>query len=549
MTQTHVRRIPMPKREEIAQLPQVAQTILGMFEEGLDIRDYKDLARSFVDSVNGKSPVFGKAAIRYKNPRIVDPKNFYSSIGEYNPDRIPVETYEKMRLDPTIALATSLIELPILGQNFRIVCTDEKISAVVEVLLRQIYRKLIKSMLRAIQFGFAAGEKVYEKVKLKVEVVEEGGAKRTLHNRYTVRIKKVKFAHPKSVRIIRDEKTEEIKYVTQPAIHTSWETPKKVKISKCVWFTEDDEYGNFFGNARYTAAYQPWYWWAIVVQFMLRYLERRGSPGVVGKAPFGQSIDNDGQKANNLDIIMKAAAALGSNTAVSIPSSYDKNANKPLWELELIQDDQRGDMFITVLQMLNRLKLSALFVPDKVAVAEGSSTNATAESHVDVHLMSLESLIQVLEDAINQQVIPDLVSYNFPPTKQVPCSIKIERLNYSKRTLLRDVLIRMLMLSAGSIRDGVWPKNLPSIQKIADFLEVPIDESSKIFLNDIKSDGNDDDNDSNDNEPDDDASDDSKPDDDDDEPLGKEQKIKDRNKDAVPRKERTSRDRKSRERI
>jgi len=542
MQQKHVVRTPMPRKEEIKALPSVAQDMLGFFENKIDIVDYKNLARGMVDAANGKVPNFGKGTIRYENPNLRKQAQLYSQIGEYNPDKIPIATYEKMRLDPTIALATSFIELQILAQNFRIECANPRIAAVVHAIIRPIYRKTVKSMLRAVQFGFAVGEKIYKKVKLKVIIEDDSGNSRIIHNKYTVVVDKVKFAHPGSIKIERDKKTEEIKYVIQKQDYFSniINIEPKVKIGKCIWFSHDEEYGNFFGSARYKAAYQPWYFGQIVLQFMLRYLERQGAPAAKGRAPLGNSTTSDGEKVGNIDVILEAANALVSNSAVAIPSQYDKNGNQ-LWDVELVEDEQRGEMFLEVIRALNLLKTRALFVPDKVGVAEGSSTNATAESHLDVHLLAEEALIQMIEDCLNTQLIPDIMQFNFPPSKQIPCYIKIERLNYSKRTLLRDVLLRMLMFYSSSMRDGNWPNWLPSVKEISKFLEVPGSESPKLFLppsvTDDKTDESSDDDDFN-------------PDDDNDEDeLDKEQKIKDRNKDANKRKERTRRDRRSRERV
>lgn len=541
MQQTRVVRTPMPREEEISSLPSVAKDMLNFFEDKLDVADYKSLARGIVDASNGKTPSFGKESIKYKNPNLRQVAQNYSKVGEYNPDKIPISTYEKMRLDPTIALATSFIELQILAQNFRIDCADPKVAAVVEAVIRPIYRNTLKSMLRAVQFGFAVGEKVYKKVKLKVIIEDEKGESKVIHNKYTVVIDRVKFAHPSSIKIERDEKTEEIKYVIQKKdyLNGSKEIEPKVKIQKCIWFAHDDEYGNVFGNSRYKAAYQPWYFGQIILQFMLRYLERRGAPAAKGRAPFGSTTNSDGEKVNNIDVILEAANALISNSAVAIPSQFDKNG-KQLWDIELVEDEQRGDMFIETLRLLNLLKTRALFVPDKVGVSEGSSTNATAESHLDVHLLAEEALIQMCEDCLNNQLIPDILAFNFPPSKQIPCYLKIERLNYSKRTLLRDVLIRMLMLYSGSIRDGNWPSWLPNVKDISKFLEVPGAETPKLFL------PKDEDDDKND-KPDDDEDDEDEDDEDGDNGVD-DQKIKDRNKDATPRKERTRRDRRSRER-
>jgi len=542
MMQNVAHRVPMPNEKELATLPEVARNLLFSLEDQLPISDYKSLAREFVDRADGSPYNTGSASVKYKNPNTLNQAQNAAGVGEYNPDRIPVATYEKMRMDPQISLATALIELPILAQNFRIDCIDETQAAVVDYAIRPIYRQLIKDMLRAIQFGFATGEKVWEQIKLKIIREDEEGGRSVIFNRYAVVPKKIKFIHPKSARIIRDEKTEDVAYVTQTQDYYGGDgkrTPK-VKIQDMIWFALDAEYGNFFGSSRYKNVYQAWYWYQIVMQFMLRYLERRGAPAAVGKAPLGSTTKADGTKVSNIDVILNAANALISNSAVAIPSKHDKHGN-PEWDISLLEDQQRGELFLDTLKTLNVLKLRGLFVPDKVATSDGSSTNATTEGHTDVHLLNEEALIQMIQDCLNRQLIPDIIEANFPPSKRLPCTIKIERLNYSKRTLLKEVMLRMIMMYSGSIKDGNWPTWLPSLKEMANFLEVPGTESSRQFLpGTMTNDNNDDDDDASSDDDDDDASSDT--------PDDKEDKIKENNKKAPVRKERTRRDRRSKER-
>ena len=539
-------RIPMPMPEELSSLPPLAIGLLETVKNEIPVKDYKTLARVFVDAVNGDLPTLNKTSLKYQNPRLLRFLNAISDMGEYNPDKIAISTYEKMALDPQIIFATALVELPILVQNYRIVSQDEQQAAVVEESMKIIYRQLVKSMIKAYRYGFAVGEKIYDLTKMKITRTDEDGDEELVYNDWALIIKKVKFAHPSSIKIIRDPKTEDIKYVTQRYDYFTTglsSIPRKINIKKCVWFAPDAEYGNFFGEARYKAAYPAWYFGQIILQFMMSYLERRGSPSVVAKAPPGTSVNSENVKVDNLTLAMQMGQSLISNSVIAMPQVFDKNTGKPLWEAEYLEDKQRGDLFISVLTYLNTMKMRALLVPDKVGSSDGRGGNSTSESHTDVHMLNLEAMIQIIEDNINNQVIPDLINYNFQANKRRPCYIKIERLNHSKRTLYKDVFTRMLMLASGSIRDGRPPVWAPSLKQMADFLEIPGDDFNKIFSLIVSPDGSSGDNDQDVDNIDDNA------DKEDDTLLDKQQNKKDQNKKAVPRKERTRRDRRSRERM
>ena len=544
-------RVPAPRPEEIASLPPIAQSVLKKFEPMLERNDFKDMARMFVDSVNPPQKLGKQAQLLYQNPNLLASAIVNSGVGEYNPDRIPYSVYEKMRLDPVIAIASSFIEMQILAQNFRIDCVTEKIRAFVRECMKPIYRPTLRMMLRGSnQFGFAVGEKEYSTKWIKVEEVSELGQSEIVYDDWATVVNRVKFVHPSTISITRVPDTEEIAFVNQDLAwfvsSTKDLTTIKVPYWKCLWFTPDSDYGNVFGCARYKAAYQPWYWYQIIIQFLLRYLERKGAPATVGRAPFGQSIRSETkEKIDNLDYMLQCLEALLSNSNVVIPSEFDKVTNQQKWAIEILKDDQRGEMFVDVLEFLNVLKCRALFVPDKMGLSPGTSTNAASESAFDVHLLNEEALIQFCEDKLNE-IVRDLVVYNFPPDEQVPCSIKIERLNFSKRTLLKDVFIRMLMFASANVREGSPPNWVPSMRKLAELLEIPGDAYDNIFLPMLVPDGNG----GTDGGPSDTQAKPVVPENQPtDNPNEIETKVKDRNRDAVPRKERTRRDRRARERI
>lgn len=551
-----VARIPMPKPEELAILPPFVSDTLDKMkgDPSVAFSDYKNFARLVVDIATGEVPSMRRAGLKYANPRLQAVADALNTLGEYNPDRIPVQTYEKMRLDPQISISLALIKLPILAQNFRIESENQKCADLTDYLIRPIYRDLVSNLLKHIDYGFAVGQKEYEQTKVKITKITEGGSKVTAYNDWAFYIRRVKFAHPASIRIIRNKRTEEIAWVTQQASFLAGsyilKNPKRISIDKCVWHAPTMEYGNYFGTSRLKAAYQPWYWSQVLLQFMMRYLERRGSPSAYAKAPPGHTVV-DGEKVDNMDLALKTAESVISNSAIAYPTQYDKNGN-PLWDVGLIKDDQRGDMFVAALQYLNVLKSRALWTPERVASADGASTNATAESHTDIHLMAEEAEIQFLEQTINSQVLPDLMLYNFPENQRAPCHIKIDRLTHSRKIMLRDVFLRMIILAGGAIKDGLQPEWLPSIRQMAGILEVPGDNFDKIFSSMASADGIDDAM-PGDSSPDDSGEEDEKTPEGDkskekDTPLEKQQKKQDANKSAGPTKERTRRERRSRQR-
>jgi len=537
--------------KEKSELPKGANNVLETIKDAITEEEYNSFAKVMYEVVVNKKSISNINA-KYDNPNIVKSTTIFNEVGEYNPDKIPIRTYEKMRKHPQIAIAESLITLPIIAQNFRIESTSKKNKEFVSEAISPIYRDTVKDLLKAVPFGFTAGEKVWDVKDFDIIEISEEGRERVIFKRKAAYIKKIKFMYPSSVSIIRD-KFEDIKSVKQRQSGTDFKPRKEIPISDIVWFALEAEYGNFFGKSRLQNAYQPWYWVQILTQFILKYMERKGSPTTIAWVPPGFSNTPSGKRIDNMDLGLNIARSATSNSVASIPLDYDKNGKKK-WDLTYLEDSQRSDMFIDALKFFNTQINRALFIPDKVATAEGSSTNATAESHTDVHLLNEEALIQEIENIFNNQIIPQLIEYNFKPTQRRKCTIKIERLNFTRKNTVKDILLRMLMLSGSAMRDGNTPKYLPSIKSMLDFLEVPGDVFGNIFdEEEIEDNGGDDGNEDEAQVPDNkDKSKDSGVSDKDktiiDDEQTKKQKKDDANSEAVKPKERTRRDRRSKER-
>jgi len=454
----------------------IAKQILQIFREDEEIHTEMSEVFAELENPSDESPSFATSKLRQTDIFFA---NLSNSIGTYNSDRIPVSTYDKMLLDPDIALGRSFVVLPILAQNFRIDSTDTDKALVVQSLVKKIYRELMRNMLTSYDYGFSVGEKIFEKLpNYKLTVKDESGNERIIRDGYTIGIKKVKYVKPSSVSIVRDKKTEEIKYVKQENYYTKRQP--KVKYDKVVWFAMDEKFGNVFGISRLKPAYQPWYWYQIIIQFMLRYLDRTGSPTAVARAPRGTTVTKDKLKVDNMDVGLAVANAVSSNSSIVLSSDLYAESREKKWDVKFLEDTKRGDMFLEALRFLSVNKMRAMLIPDKVGVSEGSNTNATGVNNTDIHLLSEEALVQQVEDVLNKSVVNDLIKYNWPPEERFHAQIKIERLNHGKRNLLRDTLLRMLMF-AGGVSDTDKPKTMPSIKDMCEFLEIPYEEYDAIF--------------------------------------------------------------------
>jgi len=402
--------------------------------------------------------------------------------GAYNPDRITYSTYERMQKDAQIALSLALIKKPIEHVNFSIECSSEKIKALVQWTMDKIYSRFVRDLLMSIDMGHSCLEKNWKKIpylKLVKDTPDKHKAKKSdvVYEDAALLLWPTAI-HPRAYTLLLDEFGD----LTGINVQKDYSSqPIPVKRAKLIFYTNDMQYGNWFGNSRLKPAYPWWYWSQIVLQFMIRYLERKASPPIIVRAPIGFTVDSEGKQINNFVLGLKIGNGLVSNSVGVLPSVYNRDG-KPDWDIQYLMDDQRVFMFIEVLQFCNTMMSRAMLVPDTVATQSGKGGSfSQTDAHADVHLMNEESLLREVEDVINNQLVPWIIKYNFTPDERVKCMVKLEKLTLTRKQLLKEVFNKMMGILNQFARDGAMPLVLPDLGAIASALEIPVTNTDNVF--------------------------------------------------------------------
>jgi hypothetical protein len=416
-----------------------------------------------------KSANAQKEVTRYGSP--LTASAFASdSLGIYNPDTIPITTYDKMKADPQIAIGLSVIKMPIYSLGWSVECDDPDIREFVKITLKAVWKKLIRSMLTAIDYGFASHEKVWWLYPFDISTIAPNGRKKTHFKGKAEVYRKIKPHYPGSIKIRTDSKTDDFLGILQSV--GSNET--KLDADKCFLFSLNADFGNFFGQSRLRPAYKPWYWKEVISQFMLRYFERRGSPATVVTHPVGGGIDVDGNEYDNSEIALRIGQNLVENSVVTLPFEANRDGINQ-WNLDYLQDEKRGEMFVEALNYLGAQELRALLIPERVMTQDLSTGSfSMASSHAEIFLLSEEGLVAEMESAINATIIPPLVQYNFKPKKIVECNVRIESIQYDRKRILKEILIEMIRNMNTMVKTGKAPNLMPSLSEMSEVLGIPL---------------------------------------------------------------------------
>ena len=250
-----------------------------------------------------------------------------------------------------------------------------------------------------------------------------------------------------------------------------------LKKYKCFFFTHNEEFGNIFGRSRLKPAYKYWYWKEIIYNFMLMYYERRGSPPIIAHAPPGQSKSSSGTRIDNLQSALDMASSILSNSVDVVPYEQAKNGNDNMCGMEYLTDDKRGEMFIAAIDHLDIAILRALWIPERAITQSGSSGSySMASVHADLFLMAELGLVNDIEAAVDEQIIPILVQSNFKPEDRAPCYFKMDSMDWNRKTALKDIFVEMIRNIDTMIQSGLKPRKLPSFEEMAKILQIPIED-------------------------------------------------------------------------
>lgn len=378
-------------------------------------------------------------------------------IGVYNPERISYTTFSNMARHHQMAFGTAFIRLPLEKVEWWPKCEDNDITAFLYQVLKPVWRKLIKSSMAAIKYGWAPHEIVWREAKEYRVWDKDLGVDYTMPGAFL-------FDRIKAI----DVQTATLKLEDDRFAGFEQFSSGDVEREKAYLFTHEEEFGNIYGRSRYVYSYDPWYWTSIIVAFCNRYLERYSMPTPLGKAPGGVTnvgTDDSPNDVNNLDLMQDTLEAVREGAPVTLPANEE---GEPEWSIEYLTDDKRTSEFKDILTLYDSWMLRGLFVPERALTQDTQvGSNSMASTHADMFVMSEESLIKDIADAVSELLIPPLLAYNFG-AKAPPATIEVEGFTSERKQLLKEIFVGMI--EGGQAR--------PAAEELARELGVPMAEGA-----------------------------------------------------------------------
>lgn len=390
----------------------------------------------------------------------------------YNEDRIPFRIYDKMDRDPVIAIGKYFLSALVSILKPKVSHPDEKVEEVVAQLYRDHHNSIVRNSVRtALKYGYAFGEKVWQREDV-VVMKDRNDEQTQIFSGRVASLKKIKFLDPSNHFEFWKDKDDELSKIVQQQAHRR----VTVKRNKIYWFIMDREFSSIFGTSRYKNIYLDWYQATIDHQYMVRQLQRSGSPHLEGRYPRGTDVMPNGQQIPRKNIMMKYAKALTSTGSVNFPNDRDESGNY-LWTLEYKEPKNTSiQPHLDFQKFSSQRKLMGLGILSAILLDGGNFSEVDAK--VDLMVLMIEDVVDQIEMTIKKDIIEYLTAYNFGPVEAKKVGFKIERSALGLRKILKEIAIQTQRVIASD--KNASHRVLPDLGKLYENLGVPYAAIDKV---------------------------------------------------------------------
>jgi hypothetical protein len=353
-------------------------------------------------------------------------------------ERAATSTYRKMRSDPTIALADSMICGPVLAASWQVEADEGVPDEWVEFIQGIIDANradIVMRAMRAIQFGFAAFELVWG--------VDQ-------QRRWVVR--RWRQLIPETVGIVIDENNGTFLGLDVGEKHARLTPPE------CWVWSIDPEGDDVRGRPLYENVRLAWDEWS-QVRNNASHAATKGSRMIpMVHYPNGTAVDPNGRTITNYEAAMLILGNLATGRGVALPnlagddSALRANpdlAGKSQWVISFLEAAGAASTIGALTERqryLDALKLRGMFVPERAGIeASQSGSRADSQSAGDVLLTTCERLNKSMAESLNRDGGLDaMLAYNFGPDAVGSVRIVAPPIADAKKAVFRSVVDAVL---------------------------------------------------------------------------------------------------------
>lgn len=323
------------------------------------------------------------------------PRNAEALFTMMNPDDIirrkgGYQEYKTMRHDDAVKAALYFKKILVYGREYDLDpasdnAKDEEVADFVTwALKRAKFKRIIKEMLTALDFGFSVGEIIWEVAKYKGKPV------------FT--IKEVKFRDPETMTIWCDKHGTVEKFIQYDGNFGAKEVD--IPKAKVLHYAYQGELGNMYGISDLRSVYKNWWAKKFLVNFWNVYLERLGAPTLLMKYPKGANSTLQ----DTLKTILKD---LGNRAEILVPDGV---------AVDVLESTRAGQAtYLEALTYHDSAIAKGILMPALLGFGEKQTRGADSQARLQLRTLFkvTDEIAQECSEIFFDQVIKPLVDFNF----------------------------------------------------------------------------------------------------------------------------------------
>jgi len=328
----------------------------------------------------------------------------FSQPGLSEPPPGTIQTYRKMRSNPTIAMARVAATAPVKKAEVSVGSTSDADPRWKEFIEKNIIPKwswIRNQSLFALDYGNQPFEKIFD-----------------LNEDRLIVLKKLKPLLAEKTKILVEKETGAFAGLKQDKVTLP---PEK---SYC--YVNDSEAGSFFGRARHENCRFEWSQWKDTAIRMGDYGRKVSGVIPIILYPEGESDDAQGSATSNFELAESMLRNLGSKMkGIAIPNQFAKWSDDLIrngvdleqlrpWIISFLEPKgQHGADFVKQLGYWDKNLVRGWLMPERAVVEGEHGTKAEAVAHIDVALTVAEELLEDLVRCVNWYIVDQLLVINF----------------------------------------------------------------------------------------------------------------------------------------
>lgn len=353
---------------------------------------------------------------------------------QFDLSKLTLQDYRIMRDHYQVNASLSVLSFMQHQSDWHIECEDAKIRDFSEEQIRNNWTGLNRAMAQANWAGYSPSALEWENVGRRIELTK---VKDLIPEECEVNWRVEEGWAPPGRTPPKFKTYDGIKQIGQP-----WPIP----VENSFWYPILMENGNYSGRKLLRPAFQSWFFSILLHLFSNRYFERFGEPVPIGRAPFDETIDIDGNSVRGNTYLLKVLQDLRNRSVVVLPNDRtedSKGGSSFDYDIEYLESQMRGADFERYMTRLDEEISLALFTPLLLMRTADVGSYNLGVGHMQMYLWMLNAMNDDRKVYIDKYLLEKMKGYNFSSSAPPP-RIVFRKLGNANAEMVKELLTALV---------------------------------------------------------------------------------------------------------